>query len=52
MLRLTHFCGNFLNKKFGSRKESNFSHVWISSFPKRFYNPSGLVAGWVGGVDR
>ena len=27
MSRLTHFCGNFLNKKFGSRKESKFSHV-------------------------
>ena len=25
--RLMHFCGNFRNKKLGSRKKSNFSHV-------------------------
>ena len=27
MLRLTHFYGNFLNRKFVSWKEDNFSHV-------------------------
>ena len=39
----------------GVKLELGIGWVWvglISSFPKRFYNPSGRVAGWVGGEVR